>query len=240
MPPSSDKAPSPPYLPFKTLENTIEGLKGAVIPSRVDRTLFNKQSGTIQTYLISSMKFFGLIDESSAPTALLSEWVNSDDQGKALLKRLIPEKYTIFFDGNFPIKSATLGQFKEKLSEIGLNGDSARKALIFFGKACEEAGIEVSPHLKGTRGGVSNGGSGGGGTRKGRKKRNQVQEAAIPLVQAPAPPTPKTTTEVLLNKFPDFDPTWDQEVQKVWFANFSKLMQVSTGGTLDEKSATSG
>jgi hypothetical protein len=35
---------------------------------------------------------------------------------------------------------------------------------------------------------------------------------------------------VLIDKFPNFDPTWPAEVQVKWFAGFERLMDALSGG----------
>jgi hypothetical protein len=45
-----------------------------------------------------------------------------------------------------------------------------------------------------------------------------------PPVAPPAATHPKSFQEMLLAKFPDFDPTWNDETKTKWFSNFETFM----------------
>ena len=69
------------------------------------------------------------------------------------------------------------------------------------------------------------------GPRKSRKNRNggllgEPSPAELPAIPPMRPQ--KTMREMLLEKFPEFDPEWSEEIQAKWFTGFEKLMK-STG-----------
>ena len=209
----------PPYVAYKTFTNFIKSLRESGIPDRIDRSVFPGMSGAAQSFLLASLRFLGLITNDGAPTAILKDLVENPQNETIIFSKAVKEKYNFIFDGKFNVNSATGAQLTEKFKEQGLNGSTIVKALSFFTSLCEAAGIKTSPHIKGSRptGGAN------GGTRRVYKKRKSADEEAG--CQPPAtPPAAKSFQEILLAKFPDFDPKWDVETQKKWFENFERFM----------------
>jgi len=215
----------PPYVSYKTFKNTIESLRVSGLPNRVDRSLFPGLSGAAQSFLLGSFKFLGLIDNDGAPTSILKELCTDKPNEKTILAKIVKEKYSFIFGGKFNFNSATDAQLTEEFKEQGLNGSTIIKAISFLTSVCESAGIPTSPHLKSKRASVP---SVGGTPRRTYRKRKNVSDdeddAAPPAPPAPAPPAAKTFQDILLAKFPDFNPTWDADTQKKWFDNFEKFM----------------
>jgi hypothetical protein len=209
----------PPYVAYKTFTNFITSLRASGIPDRIDRSVFPGLSGAAQSFLLAALRYLGLINSDGAPTPLLKELVENSATEKATLAKLIKEKYGFIFGGGFNITSATDAQLTEKFKEQGLNGSTIVKAVSFFTSLCEAGGIQTSPHLKGKR--AANGTA--GTPRRAFKKRKPADEGSNTNTPPPAPPT-KTFQELLLEKFPTFNPAWDPETSKKWFDNFEKLM----------------
>jgi hypothetical protein len=209
----------PPYVAYKTFTNFIASLRASGIPDRIDRSVFPGMSGAAQSFLLAALRYLGLISDEGTPTALLKDLRDNPQNEKAALSKVIKEKYSFIFGGGFNIASATDAQLTEKFKEQGLNGSTIVKAVSFFTSLCETAGIQTSPHLKGKR--LA---SGNGSTPRKYKKRKAAGE--VPAGEAaPAPAQAKTFQEILLAKFPDFDPKWDADTQKKWFENFEKFME---------------
>jgi hypothetical protein len=209
----------PPYVAYKTFANFIKSLRASGIPDRIDRSVFPGMSGAAQSFLLASLRYLGLIGNDGSPTASLKDLVENQQNEKAVLSKAVKEKYKFLFAGDFNINSATAAQLSEKFKEQGVNGSTIVKAVSFFTSLCESAGIQTSPHLKGKRAVNGDGSS----TPRKYKKRKAAENS---VVVAPAMPTrEKTFQEILLAKFPDFDPTWDAETQKKWFENFERFME---------------
>jgi hypothetical protein len=206
----------PPYVAYATFTNFLESLKGTGIPDRIDRSFLTGLSGQSQSSLLAALKFFGLITNDGNPLPALKEVV---DNRQAALGKLVRENYAFIFDGKFNVMAATESQYKEKFSEKDVTGDTNRKALSFFTMICETAGISISPHLKGQRTAASNGSS----SPRRTKRRTSVN--TDPINPPPAPPPQKSFQEMLLDKFPAFDPKWDPDTQKKWFSNFEQFMK---------------
>jgi len=210
----------PPYVAYKTFTNFIASLRHSGLPNRIDRSVFSGVSGANQSFLLATLKFLGLINDDGVPTASLRELVEKPQNEKALFAKAAKEGYSFVFDGSFNINSATTAELAEKFRERGIGGSTIDKALSFFTSICEAAEIKISPHLKSKRGS----GSAVGSTPRKYKRRKVSGETPENSVIPPAA-APKTFQEILLSKFPDFDPKWDADTQKKWFENFEKFME---------------
>jgi hypothetical protein len=151
----------PPYLSFTTFMNFLASLKNGVIPARIDKTLMVGQSGATQSYLMSSLRFFDLIDANGAPRPELETLVMSQgDERKKIWKPIFEKGYEAII-GDLNLETSTVGMLHEKFSAQGLAGQTVKKCHSFFAAAAKEAGIPLAPQLEpNTRG------SGTGGRRR--------------------------------------------------------------------------
>jgi hypothetical protein len=101
-----------------------------------------------------------------------------------------------------------------------LSGETLGKCHLFFAAAAKDAGVVLADHLK-VRARSS-------GPRKSRKSRNGGPSPEEPPAPSSTAATQKTMREMLLAKFPEFNPEWSDDIQAKWFAGFEKLMK-STG-----------
>jgi hypothetical protein len=211
---SNRDADKPAYVPYKTFTNFVSTLKESGLPNRIDRSVLAGQSGATQSFLLSTFRFLGLISNDGTPTPALKELTShaEDSEGyKAAWRKIIESKYAFLLNGGFKAESATESQFLEKLQEKGVSGETARKSLTFFTLACEKAGIKLSPHLKSKR---------GSGNGRPRKRRDTQPE---PPVHTPPPESNSSLQDKLINKFPDFDPSWPDDLKKKWFDGFEQF-----------------
>ncbi|HTX20735.1 MAG TPA: DUF5343 domain-containing protein [Candidatus Aquilonibacter sp.] len=174
----------PPYVAFKTFTNFIASLRQSGLPGRIDRSVFVGVSGANQSFLLATLKFFGLINNDGIPTPSFKDLVENPQNEKAVLSKAAKEKYDFIFDGTFNIGSATAAQLTEKFKERGIDGSTIVKAISFFTSLCEATEIKISPHLKSKRGAKGSGGS----TPRKYKKRKPVDEP--PFTTLPPPPLP--------------------------------------------------
>ena len=142
------KSDSPPYIAFSTFIKFIKGLSETGIPSRIDKSLLGTMSGANQSALISTLKWFNLIDDVGAHGTKLEGFVNAGDERGALLRTMLSEAYEFMADGSINLAKATGAQLEEKFRAYGLSGSTIVKAMAFFLAACKEAGIQVSGHIK--------------------------------------------------------------------------------------------
>lgn len=146
----SDRSLKPPYSTYKSFLGLIEELCGhAVMPSVIDRSFLSKRSGSEQSALIATLKWFDLINEEGAPTTLLRNYAAAgEDAGKELFAKMVKDSYSAVTDGTFALESATTNMLADKFREYGISGSTLSKCISFFLSAAKDAGIAVSPHVK--------------------------------------------------------------------------------------------
>lgn len=219
----SDKEPAtikPPYVAYKTFHNFIASLRESGVPDRIDRSVLPGLSGANQSFLLVALRFLGFINEAGAPTADFVKLVKEPANEKATLSKVTKAAYHTIFGGGFNVEAGTEAQFLDRFRIYDLSGDTVRKCLSFFVLLCSAAGIKLSPHLKGTRGTSTS-----GGVRRAYRRRKVEDEQPSELTSKR---DGNTIQELLLQKFPSFDPKWDPETQKKWFDSFEKFMKAAT------------
>ncbi len=212
--------PKPPYLSYKTFDGVMNFL-GRGLPTRIDKSLFLNHSGAIQGQIISALKYLGLIHDDGTPSQAIKKWVDSEEGSRPeVLSEILRGQYKFVFSDSFDLEKATTGQLEESFRDQGVTGDTVRKGIAFFLQACEAANIPVSPHIKRR-----------GSSSSANKKRNTAGGNSIGKGSSPKrtrsrrPKKPaQNMEEMLLAKFPEFDPAWPPEQQKKWFDAF-KIFQ---------------
>lgn len=221
-------APVPPYVPYRTFRNFIDGLKQG-IPGRIDRSVMPSMSGATQGQLISALRYLGLVTEMCHPTAALAKLVNSEGSERAkALRDVLTDSYAFLFkNAGFNLKTATPRMVEEQFAAAGASGGTVDKCVAFFMAGAKEAEIEMSPFANQR------------GPRVGRsRQRAQPRDAVSPIANgaeqmgvamADSMGAPGMTwAQLLLSKFPSFDPAWPDEVKSKWFDAFDKLMKQGT------------
>jgi len=208
----------PPYVPYRSFRNFLESLRQG-IPARIDRSVMATMSGALQSQLSAALRFLKLIKITGQPNELLSRVVNSEGAERAtVMQTMLGLSYPFLFQG-FDLKNATPRMVEEKFVEAGASGGTVNKCMLFFLAAAKEAGVELSPHLKHTRGQ--------------RAQRSRPRNGRVPVIPISDEDLEMGSTErdeiswkqMLLSKFPSFDPAWSEEVQAKWFDAFDKLMK---------------
>jgi len=146
---NNDVSPTlPPYLPFKTFQSFIKGLHETVVPRRIDSTLLRSYSGSVQSQLRGTLRFFGLIDEADQTMDKLRELVAVYDtpEWQTALEKAVSEAYKNLIDG-IELHSATRGEVEGRFRAQGADGDVLRKCLAFYVAAATAGGISLSPHI---------------------------------------------------------------------------------------------
>ncbi len=212
-----DKTRTPPYVSYATFKNNLRAFAtSGIVPSRIDLSLLGSLSGSSKAQFMSALRFFELINAEGAPSPVFKslaigtepEWKSSMAE---LLKRFYPAQNAI-------LASGTPRQLQESFGDIG---GIAKPASRFFLLAAKDAGIAVGPHLckgKGASGGQA------------RKVRRRLSDIASPISgngpesRPVSEKTDESYEKMLLGKFPQFDPSWDAERQKAWFAAYQTLL----------------
>jgi hypothetical protein len=124
---------------------------------------------------------------------------------------------------SFEPEKATYAQLEEVFNEIyQVDRDVARKCIKFFIELSNDSGIPLSPFI----------------TKKSKNSRSSQIQEKIPKrngtrtnqnVIVPQTleliPHQQSWKELLLTKFPSFDPTWPNDVQVKWFEAFDELLK---------------
>jgi hypothetical protein len=216
-----ERAAVPPYVPYRTLKNFLEGLKIS-IPSRIDRSVMGSMSGAIQSQLAASLRYLGLTSDKGLPTERLAKVVNSEGpERQKHLREMVMQAYPFLFKG-FDLQRATTRQLEEEFGKVGAGGQTVRKCMAFFMSIAKESEIPLSPHIKPFQ----------GASRAPRQRRatplgtNGSERELEPIAPASAGPDGNVTwAQLLLSKFPSFDPAWPDDVKAKWFDAFDRLMR---------------
>jgi uncharacterized protein DUF5343 len=176
----------PPYnIPWATFLSTVERI-AADPPGRIDRSYLGSQSGNVQTYLISALKAFGLIDQDARPTRI-NEFADPAAR-KPKMADLLREFYPTLVE--LGQTKATNDELREAFSKAfpGVTGESKVKAIRFFLSAMAYAELPVSAlwaSVKAPRGTSAKTGAKKTTTRK-PPRTNGTDEAEHPPANPPA------------------------------------------------------
>jgi hypothetical protein len=213
----------PPYVPYRSFRNFIDGLKQG-IPGRIDRSVMPSMSGALQSQLSAALRYLELITVAGHPMPPLLQLVNSEGPERAKVMRdLVHSAYPFLFDKDkFDLMSATPRMLEEQFSHAGAGGGTIDKCINFFLAAAKEAEIALSPHFKNGRGVRT---SSRQRTNKGRIISIQASADDGSLGGNENETGDLTWAQMLLSKFPSFDPAWPDDVKAKWFDAFDKLMK---------------
>ena len=214
--------PAAPYVSFPSFTNLLDWLSTVGIPLQMDRSFWgSKFSGAIGGQLMSALRFLGLLVEDK-PTPELEELIRANVEGrKKQLAGVLKARYSAIFDlGDLP--RLTPKQISDALQEhYGVSGDTTRKAQSFFINACKYADIPMSSTLR-KQARIR---------RSGKPRQKPKEKPPAPGIEPPSGqsqtvPQSLSWAQMLLAKFPSFDPAWPDEVKIKWFEAFKELRQM--------------
>jgi hypothetical protein len=219
-----NKRRSPPYVSYRSFLTLLEELQRG-LPARIDRSYWgDKFSGSTGTQLVSALRFLNLVDAGGLPTHYLKELAVARGPSRTeLLRKISREAFTFLNDESFESETATYAQLEEVFNDVyQVDRDVARKCIKFFIELANDAGIALSPFI----------------TKKPKGSRSVPALDKIPKrigtrinqnlsfpQNAETVPHPMSWKELLLTKFPSFDPTWPSDVQLKWFEAFDELLK---------------
>ncbi len=216
----------PPYLSYRTFRNFIEGLQQG-IPNRLDRSYLGERfASSTGTHLVATLRFLGLIDAGGTPTSRLRRLVSTkDDQRAELFKEITSEAYGFLLGGSFDPQTATYAQLQEIFQDrFPSTSDVGRKCIKFFVALASDSGVRLSPFIN-ERFRTAHRGTG----TKVITKRTSIKVRRNSVVPQTMEHNPQRIPwdEMLLTKFPTFDPAWSDEVKLKWFEAFDQLLKES-------------
>src|SRR4030043_1487246 len=209
----------PPYVSYRTFYNFLERLQQHM-PSRIDRSYWGDiLSGSTGTQLMAALRFLNLIKSNGKPTDLLKPLVEARGEIRTkLLYELTNDAFDFACQSSLDLESATYAQLQEVFHHtFQLTDDVSRKCVKFFIAMANDAGINLSPFItKRTRSTHSPTGLKLASRKASiRTKRN----ASVPQDKDEIPDF-SSWNSMLLSKFPNFDPSWSDELKMKWLAAF--------------------
>ena len=214
----SETLKPPPYVSFTTFINSLNKLREIGVPNRIDASVFPGQSGSGIAALIGAMKYLGLIDEVGNPQKIFSQIVDSNDEDRGeLIKPILLDRYKFITNDGFDLNTATSQQVERAFRDQGISGSTVTKSVSFFLAAAALAGLKTSPHVKAQKAprGVA--------VARQKRRTNTDKQRGDEAPDNHAKPHHKSSAELLLGKFPDFDPNWPDGLKAAWFESFAKL-----------------
>jgi len=173
---------------------------------------------------MTALRFLGLVDNEGLPTVRLRQLASSrGTQRSEVLKQVSNSAFDFLADKSIDPQVATYAQLEEAFHDnYSVAGDVARKCIKFFISLQSDAGVSLSSFiLKKSRAPRTT----AGGKRKSsirtdaRTNRNDVVPQANGLFSGQ-----NNWYEMVLAKFPTFDPTWPDDVKLKWFESFKQLL----------------
>ena len=224
-----DKKSLQPYVSYRTFRNFIDGLQMGM-PSRIDRSYWGDRfSGSNGTQLMTGLRFLGLIDNDGIPQTRLRQLVSARGTQRAeTLKQIAYTAFSFLAERSLDPHVASYSQLEEAFyNTYQVTGDVARKCIKFFVNLESDAGIILSPFImkksKTARADM---------VRKKMPKKpdaGTIQNAAAPTAVSSIP-NQIAWYEMILAKFPTFDPAWSDEVKLKWFEAFDALLKRDSSG----------
>lgn len=213
----------PPYVSYRSFWNFLDRLHEA-IPARIDRSYWgDKFSGSTGTQLMRAIRYLGLIDDRGIPTPLLRSLVEARElQRDELMAQIARTNYSFFLNGTVDYKTATYAQFEDILhANFQVNSDVARKCIKFFVDLATDARIPLSPFVikkkRKTKTSVS--------TKRTKNKPENKMEITCATTESEPVLFGTGLDKLLINKFPNFDPSWPDEIKMKWFIAFDELIK---------------
>lgn len=139
---SKSKA-GPPYMSWATLENLIERMDKDGVPGRIDRSVLGGSEG-YKTQVLAGLRWLELIDQEGSVTATFERMVSDSGNRQELVGKLFREKFPKQIE--LGEKNASPRELEESFAPY--SGDTARKAVSFYLKGAQFAGLPLSTYFK--------------------------------------------------------------------------------------------
>jgi hypothetical protein len=139
----------PPYISYRTFTNFLNELRARGLPSRVDRSVMAHKSGTIQSQLLLTLNYLGLLRGSGQPTDQLKQLIESEGpQRQEVLRGILKTSYGFVFKSDIGLQTATSNQAEELFQQTGASGETVRRSIAFFLASAKDSGIPISDYIK--------------------------------------------------------------------------------------------
>jgi hypothetical protein len=163
-----------PYVPFKTFLTAVEILQQG-LPRKLDRAQLRSMSGTAQNESIRAFRFLGLIDAQDYVQPTMRRFVEERDSRKQIMREILEHAYPDIVQ--LGRDHGSVQELRDAIGRYNVQGATARKAIAFFLKSAEFAGLELSPvWANATRGGAANGRARSKGRSTQRTPKPQIDD----------------------------------------------------------------
>ncbi len=140
--------PTPPYIPYKTLINSLEVFETHGLPPQIDRGIWKTQPGGTQGLIFAAYKFLGLVQDSGQPTERLATLVKEKNDRPAQIDKLLRAAYPEIL-GKYELAKMTSKMLDDEIEKAyNVQGDVKRKAITFFLQAAKAAQMPLSGFLE--------------------------------------------------------------------------------------------
>ena len=221
---------SPPYVSYKTFESFMTKLQQQ-LPTRIDRSYWGEMfSGSTGTQLMSAMRFLNLIDVNARPTPRLKLLTSATtgEHRAALLRQVADEAYAFALKGALDTQNASYAELEDVFQNTyRMKSDVCRKCIKFFTEFAKDDGIPLSPQITKKRK-MPRSNSGTKNTIKKFGIRTN-ENFVIPIKESKIPEL-MPWHQMLADKFPHFDPAWNDEIKKKWFEAYFELFKINPHG----------
>lgn len=216
---NDEKVPSttPAYVSFTTFKGALQGLvHDKRLPPRLDSSVLSHLSGSTRAQFMNSLRYLGLVGKDDVPTETGHALANANaDDWKRQLATILGEKY--------PNQLSELSRGTPQTYKDSFSKDSPSiivPAARFLWLAAKDAGLPVSPHI-GDRG-IS-------ASKPSRSTSSKVKtlDSSVPSIKTVDEASSKSFSDRLLDKFPAFDPDWDEQRQAAWFSAYERLLRIN-------------
>jgi hypothetical protein len=218
---------SPPYVSYKTFDGFMTKLQQH-LPTRIDRSYWGEMfSGSTGTQLMSAMRFLNLVDANARPMPRLKLLVSATtgEHRAVLLRQVADEAYAFALKGTLDTQNATYAELEDVFKNTyRMKSDVCRKCIKFFTEFAKDAGIPLSPQITKKRK-MPRTSSGVKNTTKTIGTRTN-ENFAVPFNGNKIPEL-LPWHQMLADKFPHFDPTWNDELKKKWFEAYFELFKIN-------------
>jgi hypothetical protein len=173
---------------------------------------------------MAALRFLNLIDANGKPTERLKPLVSARGEARTqLLNKITFDAFAFVCKSSLDLESATYSQLQEVFhNTFQLTDDVSRKCVKFFIAMAKDAGMNLSPFI--TRRTRSTH-TAAGPKAVYKKAGNRTNRNVIVPQGGDEIPNSSSWNSLLLSKFPNFDPSWNDEVKMKWFAAFDELLK---------------
>jgi hypothetical protein len=140
-------AAKPPYIAFRTLEDLIQRMSDDGAPPQIDRSYLDNYSGGYGGQVIAALESLDLLEKNGGLKPRLKALIQGDaSERKRLFAEILQERYPRVIElGKI---NATQQQHEDVFREMGVSGDTLRKAVAFYIKAAQFSGVPLSRNFK--------------------------------------------------------------------------------------------